>query len=78
MPVSDLLHKHSAALLNRVARWSDLDQEQVRAILSKLEDRAEALDLYFRRSQIAARVLDLTSLATALAMDFAYTGRLTG
>jgi hypothetical protein len=78
MPVSDLLHKHSAALVSRVARWSDLGQEEVRAILSKLEDRAAALDLHFRRSQLAVKILDLTSLATALAMDFAYTGRLTG
>jgi hypothetical protein len=78
LAVSDLLRKHSAALASRVAQWSELREEEVRAILSKLEDRAQALDLYFRRNQLAAKLLDLTSLATALAMDFAYTGRLTG
>ena len=76
-PVSDLLRKHGAALANRVAQWSELREEEVRVILSKLEDRAEALDLQFRHNRQAAKLLDLTSLATALAMDFAYTGRLT-
>jgi hypothetical protein len=78
LPVSHLLRKHGAALANRVVQWSELPEEEVHVILSKLEDRAEGLDLHFRRAQLAAKLLDLTSLATALAMDFAYTGRLTG
>jgi hypothetical protein len=78
LPVSQLLRKQTAALATRVAQWSDLAEEEVHVILSKLEARADALDLYFRRSQLSAKLLDLTSLATALAMDFAYTGRLTG
>jgi hypothetical protein len=61
-----------------VAQWSALDEGEVAIILSKLEDRAGALALSFRRSQLAAKLLDVTALATALAMDFAYTGRLTG
>jgi hypothetical protein len=74
----DLIRKHRSVLVSRVAHWSDLDEEEVQIILSKLEDRADALDLAFRPSQLSAKILDLTSLATALAMDFAYTGRLTG
>jgi hypothetical protein len=74
--VGDLLRTHCAALASRVAQWSELGEEEVFVILSKLQDRAEALDLYFRRKQLAAKLLDITSLATALAMDFAYTGRL--
>jgi hypothetical protein len=76
--VADLLRKRCESLASRVAQWSELGEEEVQVILSKLEDRAEALDLYFRRSQLAAKLLDITSLATALAKDFAYTGRLTG
>jgi hypothetical protein len=78
VPVGNLIRKHREALAERVAQWSELGEEEVQVILSKLEDRADALDLYFRRSQLAAKLLDITSLATALAMDFAYTGRLTG
>ncbi len=78
VPVSQLLRKHGEALATRVAQWSDLGEEEVQVILSKLEDRAEALGLELRRSQLAAKLLDLACLATSLAMDFAYTGRLTG
>lgn len=78
LPAGDLIRKHRAALARRVAHWSGLDEAEVQIILSKLEDRAGDLALCFRRSHLAAKVLDVTSLATALAMDFAYTGRLTG
>jgi hypothetical protein len=75
---AELLHKHNAELAERVMRWSGLPEEEVRTLLSKLEDRAEALGLQYRSQQVTDKLLDLTSLATSLAMDFAYTGRFTG
>jgi hypothetical protein len=78
VPVGGLLRKHRVELARRVAQWSELGEEEVNVILAKLEGRADALDLLFHSSQVAAKLLDITSLATALAMDFAYTGRLTG
>ena len=62
----------------RVCRWSGLEEKEVETLLDKLQDRADALDLRYRRGQAPLKVMDLTALATALAMDFAYTGRLTG
>jgi hypothetical protein len=73
-----MLRKHSAALVNQVMRWSGLDEEEIRTLLSKLEDRADVLCLQYRRKQLTMKLMDLTALATSLAMDFAYTGRLTG
>ncbi|HXG08600.1 MAG TPA: putative zinc-binding metallopeptidase [Gemmataceae bacterium] len=78
VPAGELLRKHRDDLVSRVTRWSGLDEEEVRTLLLKLEDRADALGLCFRRGHLAAKIMDVTSLATALAMDFAYTGRLTG
>jgi hypothetical protein len=78
LQAGDLLRKHRADLLARVTRWSGLDPEEVETILAKLELRADALTLQFRPGQTASKVMDVTALATALAMDFAYTGRLTG
>jgi hypothetical protein len=78
VPASDLFRKYREALVSRVQRWSGLDDEEVRTLLAKLEDRAEALGLQLRRRQAPTKALDVTALATALAMDFAYTGRLTG
>src|SRR5262249_43900756 len=74
----DLLRKKRQELVQRVTRWSSLDQEEVEAILDKLEDRALVLGLQFSKSQQAAKMLDVLALLTALALDFAYTGRLTG
>jgi hypothetical protein len=78
LPAGDLFRQHREELLERVTRWSGLDPEEVATILAKLEDRADALGLYFRQRQMANKIMDVTALVTALAMDFAYTGRLTG
>jgi hypothetical protein len=78
IPAASVLRKHQDELLARVTRWSGLDQEEVRTLLAKLEDRTEALDLQLHRRQLATKLLDVTALATSLAMDFAYTGRFTG
>jgi hypothetical protein len=74
----EFLRKHHDDLLGRVQRWSGLEEEEVRMLLTKLQDRAAALGLQFPRRQMAAKLMDATALATSLAMDFAYTGRLTG
>lgn len=73
-----LIRKHRSQLLAGVARWSGLGEEEILALLDKLEDRADALCLQFRRRETLAKVMEVTALATALAMDFVYTGQLTG
>ena len=77
-PAGELLRKHRSELLARVMRWSGLQEEEVNTLLAKLEDRADALDLEFQRRRLSMKIIDLAALATALAMNFAYTGRLTG
>jgi hypothetical protein len=70
------LKENRRALLARVTQWSGMDEDDAGAILQKLEDRAAALRLRLRPDQAEARLLDLTALVTALAMDFSRTGRL--
>ncbi len=77
-PVSELLKIYQRDLLERITRWSGLDEEEASVILSKLQDRAVALGMMYRRKDLQQKLLDLTALATSLAIDFAYTGRLTG
>jgi hypothetical protein len=77
VPASDLLRQRQRDLLGRVAHWSGLPEEEVRTLLAKLEDRADALGLQFRRRQRNAKLLDLITMATSLALDFAYTGGIT-
>jgi len=78
VPASDLIRRQREALLTRATRWSELDEEEVRTLLAKLEDRCAALGLEFPRRHLATKTMDVTALVTALAMDFAYTGQLTG
>ena len=73
-----LLQRHHARLLQRMVRWSALDEDDALAILRKLEERTEALALKLLRRQRSEKLLDLASLATALAVEFAYCGRLMG
>ena len=40
IPARDLLRKHHKALLERLVRWSSLEENDADAILMKLEDRA--------------------------------------
>jgi len=61
-----------------VARWSNLSAAAAETILRKLESRSRTLGLVFRPGRAEEKLLDIVSLATALAMDYAYTGRLTG
>src|SRR5262249_41087890 len=78
VPAVDLFRKQHDRLRQRVIRWSGIDTDEAETLLAKLEDRAESLNLFFRRRDLANRSMDVTALATALAIDFAYTGRLTG
>jgi hypothetical protein len=78
VPATELMRKHHEDMLDRVARWSSLDSEEVRTLLAKLEDRAESLVLQYLARQEHKKLLDLIALTTSLAMDFVYTGRLTG
>ena len=75
---ADLLRMHQEELLRRVTRWSGLEDDEVRTLLVKLAERADALDLQLRPRQLVTRLMDVAALATALAVNFAHTGRLTG
>jgi hypothetical protein len=78
IPARDLLRKHHKILLERLIRWSTLEENDADAILLKLEDRAGALRLRLPRRQESQKLLDVAAMATALAVEFAYCGRLMG
>ncbi len=77
-PAAGLFRKLHTRLLERVVLWSELSEHEAAAILRKLESRALALKLSYRPGQERERIMDVVSLAVALALDYAYTGRLTG
>lgn len=78
LPAEGLLQRHHQRLLDRMVRWSALDEDDARAILRKLQERAEALGLTLTRRQEQEKLVDVAAMATALAVEFAYCGRLMG
>ena len=78
LPAGDLLRRRHAELLETIVRWSSLDAEDVEILLRKLENRTDALGLRYPKSAERIQDRDVVALAEALALDYAYTGRLTG
>jgi hypothetical protein len=77
-PASTLLKRYHDRLVERVVHWSVLTPTEADALLRKLEARAAALRLSYRPGAEGERLMDVVSLVIALALDYAYTGRLTG
>ncbi len=73
-----LFLRHRRDLLGRMVQWSGLDEDEARTILQKLEDRTAALALRIPRGQTEQKLMDVAAMAAAMAMEFAYTGRLMG
>ncbi len=76
VPLAGVLRRHRRRLTERMVRWSGLREEDALAILSKLEERANALGLEFPARRQDESLMDLAAMATAAAMDFATTGQL--
>jgi hypothetical protein len=77
-PASSLFKRYHDRLIERVVHWSVLTPAEADALLRKLEARARALGLGYRPGAEGERLMDVVSLVIALALDYAYTGRLTG
>ncbi len=77
-PASALFRRYRERLVERVVHWSVLTPGEAEALIRKLEARAVALRLSYRPGAEGERLMDVVSLVIALALDYAYTGRLTG
>jgi hypothetical protein len=77
-PATALIKRYRDRLVERVVHWSVLTPPEAEALLRKLEARAAALGLSYRPGAEGERLMDVVSLVIALALDYAYTGRLTG
>ncbi len=77
-PASELFRKHHVRLLELAVLWAKMTENEAKAILRKVESRAAALKLQYRPGAEQGRLMDVAALTIALAMDYAYTGRLTG
>jgi hypothetical protein len=76
LPLEAVIRKHRQLLVDTLARWSGLRAEDAGAIVAKLEERAGALGLELPARRRETALMDLASMATAVALDYAYTGQL--
>jgi len=74
-PMLPILRQYHPELLTRLTRWSGLEESEVNTILAKLEQRTAALRIKCDPNRYDEALLDIGALATVLAMEFAYTGR---
>ena len=77
-PAGGLIKRYRDRLVERVVHWSVLTPAESEALVRKLEARAAAMGLSYRPGAEGERLMDVVSLVVALALDYAYTGRLTG
>ncbi len=77
-PAAALFRRYRERLVERVVHWSVLTPAEAGTLVRKLEARAAALKLSYRPGAEGERLMDVVSLVIALALDYAYTGRLTG
>ena len=77
-PAAGLFKRYRERLVERVVHWSVLTPAEAEVLVRKLEARASALGLSYRPGAEGERLMDVVSLVIALALDYAYTGRLTG
>jgi hypothetical protein len=73
----NLFRGHHAELLARIVRWAGLDEGEAEALLAKLENRSDTLELAFKIRDEPAKLLDVMALGVSLAMDYTYSGRFT-
>jgi hypothetical protein len=77
-PAAGLIRRYRERLVERVVHWSVLTPAEAEALVRKIEARAAGLGLSYRPGAEGERLMDVVSLVIALAVDYAYTGRLTG
>jgi len=77
LPVATLIRRWREDLCGNIERWSGLPRVDAESILDKLADRADALNLQALNHRLRTILIDLASVVTSLAMDFAYTGQFT-
>jgi hypothetical protein len=73
-PASDLIRRHESALSANVYRWTGHFPERIRPLLHHLAERSDRLQLVYRAPRENELLIALTTLVTALAMNYVKTG----
>ena len=73
-PASSLIHQYEQELLANIYRWTGHFPERARPLLRHLAHRADDLKQVYPEDRATQAVVALTTLVTALAMNYAHHG----
>jgi hypothetical protein len=74
-PAAELIRQHRATLINKIEYWTGVPRSVVRALVDRLEDTARRLELAVDPAGEVAALLELTTYATTLTMNYLARGR---
>ncbi len=67
---ADMVRQHRADLINKIEYWTGVRRSVVRALVDSIADAAERLQLSVKTGKRAATLVELTTYATTLAMNY--------
>jgi hypothetical protein len=74
-PAVDFLREHRATLVNKIEYWTGVRRSVIRALVTRLEETAARLGLAVPAAAEAATLVELTTYATTLVMNYLTHGR---
>jgi Putative zinc-binding metallo-peptidase len=74
-PAAELLAENRKAIVDKVTYWTGVKRAMVKALVESVERRVTALRLAVERSREAQHLVEITSYATTLAMNYLTRGR---
>jgi hypothetical protein len=74
-PAAEFLREHRATLVNKIEYWTGVRRSVVRALVERLEETAARLGRALPTGAEAATLMEVTTYATTLAMNYLTHGR---
>ena len=69
-PAWEMIGEHRPALINKIEYWTGVRRNVVRSLVERIEEAAGRLQLYVEADREAETVVELTTYATTLAMNY--------
>ncbi len=69
-PAWELIREHRSALVNKIEYWTGVHRSVVRALIHSIEETAERLQLYVEIPAERTALVELTTYATTLSMNY--------
>ncbi len=69
-PAWEMIREHRAALINKIEYWTGVRRSVVRALVGSIEEAAERLQLHVDAPAEPAALVELTTYATTLGMNY--------